>query len=110
TEEILDKVREKVLPAIDVEIDGWKHSYSPQENPSDYFAPLKSALGTFAKALAHDTGAVRSIEKGIALIDEAIAGLDSQGSEDPDYGVYYPAGGSGPSIPDSRSIFDDVDS
>jgi hypothetical protein len=107
TEEILNEVREKFLPLIDVEIDGWKDNYS-HGDASDYFEPLKSALDQFATALAHDVEAIASIEKGRTLIDKVIVELESLGSEEPDYSGYYPKS-SGPSGTDSRSIFDDVD-
>jgi hypothetical protein len=81
-EGILGDVREKLLPFIDVEIDGWKDNYSPRESPSDYFEPLKSALSEFATALAHDAAAVALIEKGIAAVDEAIVELDAQSSDE----------------------------
>jgi len=63
----------------------------------------------FATALAHDDRPVVQIEKGIVAVDEAIAEFDSQGSDQPDYGDYSRRASSGPSGPDSRSIFDDVD-
>jgi hypothetical protein len=108
-EQILRDVRVKLLPRIDVEIDGWKDNYSPSETPSDYFEPLKSALSDFATALAHDPAAVALIEKGLAAVDEAIAALDLHGADEPDHGGYYHRSSSEPSGPDSRSIFDDVD-
>ena len=109
-EEILGDVREKLLPFIDVEIDVWKDNCSRRESPSGYFEPLRSALSEFATALAHDTEAVALIEKGIAAIDEAIAELDRRASDEPDYDDdYYHRSSRGPSGPDSRSIFDDVD-
>jgi hypothetical protein len=98
-----------LLPSIDAEIDNWKYNYSPPETPDGYFAPLKSALSAFVTALAHDAGSVALIEKGVAAVDEAIAELDSQGSDEPDHSDYHHGGSSGPSGPDSRSIFDDVD-
>jgi hypothetical protein len=108
-EEILGDVRQKLLPLIGVEIDGWKDNYSPRETPGDYFEPLKGALSAFATALAHDAESVALIEKGVVAVDEAIAELDSRGSDEPDQRDYYHHGSRGPSGPDSRSIFDDVD-
>jgi hypothetical protein len=108
TQEILRKVREELLPRIEIEVDDWKYNYS-RDDPANYFEPLKSALSEFGTALSHDTEALALIDKGVALIDKAIAELEPQHSEEPDYDEYYHRGSSGPSGIDSRSIFDDVD-
>ena len=106
---ILGDVREHFLPLLEGEIDIWKDNYSPREDPSDYFASLRTALNDFAAALSHDAEAVATIEQGLATIAEAIEDLDSQGPQEPDRSDYYQRDRSGPVGTESRSIFDDVD-
>jgi hypothetical protein len=57
----------------------------------------------------HDAASVALIENGLCAIDEAILELGEQSADEPDHSDYYNRGNTGPSGPDSRSIFDDVD-
>jgi hypothetical protein len=108
-QEILDDVRAKFLPSLDDEIWNWKSNYSARQSPEDYFNPFERALEEFAKALANDAAAVARINRGIGSIEDAITEMGGEERDDYDYGRYAPRARSGPSGPDQRSIFDDVD-
>jgi hypothetical protein len=106
---VLNEVREELLPTLSLEVANWKDNYSPPDSPTDHFDPFNSALSAFAKAFERDHDAVRMIETGQRAIADAVAELETEGVEEPDHGEYYHRSSSGPSISDSRSIFDDVD-
>lgn len=108
-QDILDDVRTKFLPSLDDEIWNWKSNYSARQSPEDYFSPFELALEEFAKALANDAAAVSRINRGIESMNDAIAEIGGEERDDQDYGRYYPRAENGPTGPDQRSIFDDVD-
>jgi hypothetical protein len=107
--EILDDVRNKLLPRLESEIFNWRSNYSAGESPEDYFSVFQSTLQDFAKALPNDASAIACIDRGLESINEAIAEMSDEERDDHDSGRYHPGAQSGPLGPDLRSIFDDVD-
>lgn len=109
--EILDEVREKLLPSLSTCITEWKHNHDGEEDPEAYFDLLKSALSDYRKALDEDIESVGYIDIGLDEIQNAIEELQQELPQEPDYDHdgYLGSSKGGDSFEGSRSIFDDVD-
>jgi len=108
---ILKSVRYDFLPNISSCITDWENNYESDEDPEEYFSPLKEALETFREEflLASDIEAEDLIEQGLDEIKERINKLiENAELTQPDYDEYHYSSISN-LVSEKRSIFDDVD-
>jgi hypothetical protein len=108
---ILKSVRDELLPNISSCINEWEDSYYLDNDPAEYFSPLKEALEVFRIefSLISDSEAEDMIERGLDEIQERINKLIERAELTvPDYDDYRPSSIS-QSISEKRSIFDDID-
>lgn len=108
-QEILDDVRDNLLPNLDRVVSEWSDNHDGSEDPESYFEPLKSALDDYRDALIDDVASISHIEHGLDLVKAAITELQEnvEDTEQPDRS--YRDSRLGSALDGSRSIFDDVD-
>ncbi len=108
-DDILQHVREELLPYLEGTIDDWEYNYKSDDDTDSYFEPLVDTLQTYQDAYWEDSDAVADIEKAIEYIEKAKERLamDYEG-HDIEY-EHYGGGRTEPSGVMERSTFDDVD-
>lgn len=107
--ELLDYVKQTLLPNIDEHINSWREDYSGDDDPEDYFSELKSTLKKYQKAFDEDISAVCDIDHALHEIDEIVEELRSEMPAEPDSDDFFGTSIQGGQPSDSRSTFDDVD-
>lgn len=108
-DELLDYVKQTLLPNIDGHIDSWRENYNGDDDPEDYFSELKSTLKKYREAFDDDISAVCDIDRAIDRIDDVVEELRLDMPEYPDSGDFFGRSAQGSELGGSRSIFDDVD-
>ncbi|WP_459724437.1 hypothetical protein [Sideroxyarcus sp. TK5] len=107
--ELLDYVKQTLLPNIDERINSWREDYNGDDDPEDYFSELKSTLIKYQKAFDEDISAVCDIDHALHEIDEIVEELRSEMPAEPDSDDFFGTSIQGGQPSDSRSTFDDVD-
>jgi hypothetical protein len=108
-DEILEQVRDELLPSLNERISEWRGNFSTDEDPENHFSELKSALKDFRERFVEEENSVSLIDDALAEIDTVIEDLRSETPPEPDYDDL--GDDRGPTSDDmlERSIFDDVD-
>ena len=106
--EILDSVKNELLPFLSQKIDTWKYNYNSEEDPELYFDELKSTFGDYREEFQNDSKAVNHISKALSDIDEVIEELKDDYSPK-DGESWWTSKADANETANSRSIFDDVD-
>jgi hypothetical protein len=104
--EILDKVKQELLPNLNREIDVWRDNCD--DDPDSYFIALIDALRDYNKRLEEGSPEAELIIAALEEIDRTVDGLRS---DEPKEGgrQYYRSSIAAPYADNERSIFDDVD-
>ncbi|CAJ3632254.1 Uncharacterised protein [Burkholderia pseudomallei] len=108
-EGVLDEVRTKLLPNLELTVDNWQDNYDDTDDPASYFDPLKSAFKDYREALSDESESVMCIDAGLDFIEAAIEELRSNSREYGEPSDSYREAQHGSVSDGSRSIFDDVD-
>ncbi|MBA7692126.1 hypothetical protein ES703_100684 [subsurface metagenome] len=111
--QIVEAVREKLLPNLSDQIESWEGSYNRQsEDPHDWFYPLIDALKVFRNEFPRDNVVSKLIDNAQSEIESSIQYLiDKYELYEPDY-EYDEEIYSKPRIDintSERNIFDDID-
>jgi hypothetical protein len=109
-DELLDYVRQTLLPNLDDLVENWEAGYNGTDDPDEYFAELLGALDDYKKVYKDDEVATHQIHRANEKIEEAIEVLHADMGQEPDYEDIYRGSMQRSLHMDSRSIFDDVDS
>ncbi len=107
--ELLDHIRQVLLPNLDDVVDNWSSHYNGDDDPEEYFNELIGALEDYAKVYIDDNIAISQINNAIKKIEKVIEELHSDMPQEPDYEDIYGESMGRSVVNDSRSIFDDVD-
>jgi hypothetical protein len=106
----LAKVRDDLLPNLHDVIIDWKSNYPDWEgDPESYFDALIDALKTYRAELASDQIAMLYIDRALERIDETICELAMDAKEYGDKNDFSARSSKFLTMPDTRSVFDDVD-
>ena len=106
--EIIDSVRNDLLPNLDSTIDSWKDNYDSDEDPESYFEELISALDDYKSEFEGEPTALKQISYALSQVSEIIE--DLKGEYSPESGDSWWTSDSKNTDPiNDRSIFDDVD-
>jgi hypothetical protein len=108
--EILNNVKETLIPNLDDEISNWESNFDSDDDPDAYFDPLGSALRSYADVFAKDETIASNIELALESVRETVRELE-RGKEYPedDYDPSYSNASSSSDSAPARSVFDDVD-
>jgi len=106
--EILNHVRETLLPNLTDKIRQWRWDHNGTDDPANYFEPLVTTLKDYRKELLSQPEAIAQIDAALGEIEQAIEELQAEMPEERESSEYY---GSTSQVrnDESRSIFDDVD-
>lgn len=107
--EILELVKNTLLPNLHEHIDRWRTDYNGEEEPDAYFENLKSALDDYKKEFDGQEESCRKIDEAITHIDRVIDDLKSAYTPEDDADFWNKNTKHSSSTVDTRSIFDDVD-
>lgn len=107
--DILDDVRNNLLPDITYRIKQWVDDHNGVDDPEEHFSLLKSALTEFRDAFSEDVDSIVKLDAGLVKIDSATAELWSNLPEEPDRDEFYGGSEEDNNSNVMRSIFDDVD-
>lgn len=107
--EILDEIRDALLPELNSRVSEWKESWDGEEDPDIYFDELLSALKKFEDEFSDDAESLDQIVEGIDAIAEAIAEMPTAVSDMPDDNREFGSSQGDDESGGVRSIFDDVD-
>jgi energy-coupling factor transporter ATP-binding protein EcfA2 len=108
-DELLDYVKETLLPNLEKHIDDWRSNYDGDYDPDDHFSDLKSTLKDYREVFDDDIHAVCDIDRALDKIDEVVEELRSEMPAEPDSDDFFGGRTQGSEPGDSRSVFDDVD-
>ena len=108
-QDILEKVREKLMPALEDTVSDWNWNFrGTDESPEAHFEPLQSTLQKCRSAFSSEQLQVRRIDRALEDIREKLAELENEASPRPRYGDQHEKFGP-QKAETSRSVFDDVD-
>ncbi len=107
-DDILETVRNELLPNLDDNVDSWSRDYDGDSEPESHFEELRSTLDDYKNEFEDQDIACKKIEGAITRIHKIIEQLklDYQPKEDDGF---WKCEDSKPSSNQSRSIFEDVD-
>lgn len=109
-DDILQLVKNTLLPDLEDRIEGWRSDYDGEQEPEAYFEELKSTLDDYKNEFKYVETACEQIEKAIANINEIVEELQSEYRPDVDDEFWRRSESAITSSIVERSIFDDVDS
>lgn len=107
--DILQHVKEDLIPNLDAQIDTWHYSYSGEDSPSAHFEELKSALEDYQKEFEKNEELSRQISDAIERLNEVVENLESEYKADEDNNLWDSRSPSAAEHLEHRSIFDDVE-
>jgi hypothetical protein len=107
--EILEYVREELIPNLDNIITDWLSNYDEKREPDEYFDDLKTSLEDYYDECEGFKEAQNLLETALLRINHIVDDLLSERPGDLDDDDDYPGSLSSNIGQNSRSIFDDVD-
>ena len=109
-EEILNEVRETLIPNLDDEIAYWESNFDSDDDPDTYFDAFVSALRGYADAFENDKIVTSNIELALEAVRETVRQLERETEypEEHDDSFYSDVSSTSDSS-SARSVFDDVD-
>jgi hypothetical protein len=108
--EILQTVKNDLLPNLEDIVSDWKSDYSGEDEPDTYFEELKSAIDDYKSEFGECEESQQLIEYALDQIDEAISELRSEYLPSSTDNIWRSDEISNANDVSSRSVFDDVDS
>lgn len=108
-EEIVEDVRNDLLPNLDDEIQEWRSNFDSSEEASVYFDPLLDSLRDYRRELDADPEAVRLLDEGIGQLHRTIQELEQEVPEERSSSLASARAASARTENSGRSIFEDVD-
>lgn len=108
--EILQTVKNDLLPNLEDIVSDWKSDYSGEDEPDIYFDGLKSAIDDYHIEFYECEESQQLIKYALCQIDEAISELSSEYRPSSTGNVWRTDEISNANDVGSRSVFDDVDS
>lgn len=108
-QDILEEVKQSLLPKLEQEIWNWRCNYKDSDDPESHFDEFTSALKEYKDEFAEDLEAATRIETALDSIKETVEELKKEQIQEPDSDDYR--GGSSHENPPEieRSTFEDVD-
>jgi hypothetical protein len=106
--EIIDSVRNDLIPNLERTIDEWKYNYDSDVDPDSYFEELISALDDYKCEFEGDPIALKKISFALSQISEIIEELKDDYSPD-SKDSWWTSETKATDPTNNRSIFDDVD-
>ena len=82
--EILDDVRNKLLPKLDDEIWNCRANFDSKDDPESHFDDLKSAFKDYRDEFISDPSAVAQLDAALTQIEEIVEELRSEQPQEPD--------------------------
>ncbi|MCC5903094.1 MAG: hypothetical protein JJT87_14370 [Halomonas sp.] len=108
--DILQAVKDDLLPELDSRVSDWKADYNGEDDPDSYFDELKSAIIDYRSEFKDCEESQEFIQYALDEIDEAINDLSSEYHQSNTDNFWRSDKESHSIDTASRSVFDDVDS
>lgn len=108
---IIEMIREELLPDLSAIVDNWLDNYDSDQEPDDWFQPLREVVGTLSSEFKDDPNITAILAEAASEIDGAVESIleDRPSSHDEDDRDYRYEGGGRTEFEIERSIFDDID-